>query len=233
MARGQDKKVTLAIRGAPDALAKGTLFISGPVVASGNPTLFMAAPAGLTMPLVIGFTSYGSGTATLYMDGVATSDPTADDYQGYATLVIKPTPNASDSSTMSLYLETHQIGSGINTSPLFLSGTSPFSINKSADLAVRGVHAGDGPSDPLAGEFEGSVSLYIKHNEMLSDNMPLHIDKDFNTANTATLYINHRMGSGHLPLVMESTYVSNDNISLSIKPPASGNMTLYTRGYLE
>jgi len=220
---------TLAIRGAPDVLATGTLFISGPDGVSGNSTLFMAAPPSLAMPLVIGVTRYGSGNATLYTDGVATSDPTAEDYQGYATLTIIPTPNASDSSTMSLYLNTHQIGSGISTYPLYLSGTSPLSIDKSADLTVRGIHT---VPNGVSG-FEGGVSLFIEHNKELSDDMPLHIEKGFNTANTATLYINNRMGSGHLPLVMESTYVLTDSVPLSIKPPASGNMTLYTRGYLE
>jgi|TARA_R110000824_G_scaffold36240_2_gene112780 hypothetical protein len=220
---------TLAIRGAPDVLATGTLFISGPDGVSGNSTLFMAAPPSLAMPLVIGVTKDGSGNATLYTDGVATVDPTASDYQGYATLTIIPTPNASDSSTMSLYLNTHQIGSGINTGPLYLSGTSPLSVNKSADLTVRGMHA---VPDSVSG-FEGGVSLFIEHNKELSDNMPLHIEKGFNTANTATLYINNRMGSGHLPLVMESTYVSSGIMPLSIKPPQQENVTLYTRGYLE
>jgi hypothetical protein len=179
------------------------------------------------MPLVIGVTRYGVGSDTLYIDGMV-GDPTAGDYQGYATLVIKPTPNASDSSTTSLYLETYQIGSGINTGPLYLSGTSPFSINKSVDLAVRGIHQG-GP----VGAFEGNATLFIIHNEMLSDNTPLHIEKGFNAANTTTLYINSRMGSGHVTLLIDSTMKSNDSIPLSISTPPSGNMPLYTRGYLE
>ena len=75
-------------------------------------------------------TRYGVGSGTLYVDGVAaTPGPTAKDYQGYATLAIKQsTPNDAHSDTLSLFLNTHQIGSGINTSPLYLSGTSPFSI---------------------------------------------------------------------------------------------------------
>lgn len=220
---------TLSIRGLPDALLEGTLAISGPPTVSGILPLFLASPPSLAMPLVIGVTRYGNGNATLYTDGVATVDPTASDYQGYATLTIIPTPNASDSSTMSLYLNTHQIGSGINTGPLYLSGTSPLSVNKSADLTVRGMHA---VPDGVSG-FEGGVSLFIEHNEVSSDNMPLHIEKGFNTAGFATLYINNRMGSGHLPLVMESTYVSSGIMPLSIKPPAQENVTLYTRGYLE
>ena len=218
---------SLSIRG-PTSL-EGTLVMLGPPTASGIAPLFLAGPPSLSTSLFIGMTHDGAANSSLYIDGVATADPTASGYQGYATLVIKPTPNASNSNTMSLYLDTHQIGSGISTYPLYLSGTSPLSIDKSVDLTVRGIHT---VPDGVSG-FEGGVSLFIEHNKELSDNMPLHIEKGFNTANTATLYINSRMGSGHLPLVMESTYVLTDSVPLSIKPPASGNMTLYTRGYLE
>ena len=224
---GVTTSTTLLIRG-PTA-KEGTLAISGPPTVSGILPLFLASPPSLTMPLVIGVTRYGVSSSTLYIDGVATPDPTAEDYQGYATLTIIPTPNASDSSTMSLYLETHQIGSGINTGPLYLSGPSLSSTSKSADLAVRGILT---VPVHLSG-FEGGVSLFIEHNEVSSDNMPLHIEKDFNTAGFATLYINNRMASEHLPLKIDSAYLSNDNIPLSISTPPSGNTTLYTRGYLE
>tara|TARA_R110000824_G_scaffold138588_3_gene303300 strand:+ start:354 stop:1052 length:699 start_codon:yes stop_codon:yes gene_type:complete len=222
---------SLSIRG-PTA-KEGTLAIIGPVAVSGTPSLFLAAPPSLVMPLVIGVTRYGLGSSTLYVDGAATSDPIAEDYQGYATLTITPTPNASDSSTMSLYLDTHRIGSGINTGPLYLSGTSPLSTSKSADLQLRGMHATAGDDYPHIGEFGGETTLYIRHKEMLSDNMPLNIEKGFNAANTATLYINSQIGSGHVPLLIDSTMKSNDSIPLSISTPPSGNVTLYMRGYLE
>jgi len=212
-------RAALAIRGAPDIWGSGALSISGPAAASVNTTLFIPGPGSLKMPLVIRPVQYGSGNVTLSVEAGPAS----------GTMPLSMTSKLEN--TIPLYMEAQLIGSGINTGPLYLSGTPPFFISKSADLTVRGIHAGNFPGGE--GVFEGAATLYINNFKTFSDNMPLHIEKDFNTANTTTLYINHRMGSGHLPLAMESTYVSNDNIALSIKPPASGNMTLYTRGYLE
>lgn len=222
---GSPKYTTLSIRGAPDIEATTTLSLNYSVAVSGNPTLFMAGHPSLSMPLVIGVTNDSDRDASLYVSG--TEGAGADGYQGYGTLVLKGRDGIYDDTNFTLFIETHRIGSGINTSPLYLAGDTPRSINKGATIAVSGGVV-SGP-----GNVSQTATLLIDSHLETSGSIPLFIDKSFNTSHSATLYINNRMASGHMPVVVIAGPHRNDNISLFITPPASGNTTLYTRGYLE
>mgnify|MGYP003148205309 CR=1 FL=1 len=224
---GSTKYTTLSIRGAPDIEGTATLSLNYSVAVSGNPTLFMAGPPSLSMPLVIVANPSDSGDASLYVSGTEGTGTGADDYQGYGTLVLKGRVGVYDSTNFTLFIETNRIGSGINTSPLYLAGDTPNSINEGATIAVSGgVVSGPGSDSQTA-------TLLIDSSLETSESIPLFIDKGFNTSHSATLYINNRMASGHMPVVVKGGHIKSGNVSLFIAPPASGNITLYTRGYLE
>tara|TARA_B100000929_G_scaffold288597_1_gene277396 strand:+ start:386 stop:1093 length:708 start_codon:yes stop_codon:yes gene_type:complete len=232
---GVEKRTTLTIYGTatpsspiPDLEAELTLALVGPGASSGNATLFLAAdPAGL-MPLVVIPAQLSSGNTSLYINATATSDITASGWQAYTTLAIPATSGVFHSGSFPLFLSSPSQADfpTTNTSTLFTSGDVG-RVSTNTTLFVSGGTT-SGP-----GNVDQNITLFVGTEAPSSENMPLFIEKDYNTDNSATLYINNRMGSGHLPLAMGSTYVSSDNIPLFIAPPASGQMALYTRGYLE
>jgi hypothetical protein len=219
------QSISCSIRGAPDCQNTATLAVLAPEAASGNPSLFMAAPPSVAMPLVIGVTNDMNQNMDLYSAGVEGAGGSG--YQGYGTLAVGGTSGTPDSTTFTLFIDTHRIGSGINSAPLLTSGAVPRQYSKSATIAVSGA------STSVAGDESTSTSLVIESQLASSDSMPLFIDKGFNVSDDLALHISNRIGSGHLPLVLDCTYASNDNIPLFIRTPPSGRMSLYTRGFLE
>jgi hypothetical protein len=191
------------------------------------------------MPLWIGVSSnvLASGDAVLYIngsyDGGGGGGGGGDDYEGNATLAMSATWGSPSSSTFPLHMESYLIGSGTNTTTLFLPVPEKEPYPTATTTAYMSVVGDSAAAGSPAGTASANTSLAIESNIELTDNSPLHIEKDFNTSGYTTLYINHRMGSGHLPLAMESTYVSSDNAPLNIRTPTSGNISLYTSGYLE
>ena len=237
MAFGKERSASLNIYGTtnpstpiqyPDLEVNLTLALVGPASASGNPTLFLAGQPSEAVPLVIFSPQSSSGDISLYIDGNATSDPTASGWQAYTTLVIPATSGVFHSGSFPLFLSSPSQADvpTTNTSTLFVSGDVG-RVSTNATIFVSG------GTTSAPGSVNQNITLFVGSEASDSANMPLFIEKDYNTDNSATLYINNRMGSGHLPLAIESTYVSSDNIPLFIAPPASGKMALYTRGYLE
>jgi len=228
---------TLVITGGPTRTMP--LNAKGPTAWDKTASLFMAAPPEGRTTLWIGVSPNvrASGDAALYVNGSYATDgsdpPVGGAYEGNATLAIPATAGFPDDKRFNLHIESYLIGSGINTAPLFLPvpEKDPYpTASTTADLVVAGdvASAGSAPGTTTA-----NATLAIESNIENNDNAPLHIEKDFNTSTHTTLYINNRMGSGHLPLAMESTYVSSDNVPLIIRTPPSGNISLYTSGYLE
>ncbi len=87
------KTTNLVIRGAPDIIGSGTLYIEGPTASSGDISLFMARPPTETMPLTINSNSdssnvdtslYISSTDGSYDDWSPTSSSPGDDVTHYS-----------------------------------------------------------------------------------------------------------------------------------------------------
>ena len=235
MAFGFFNNTTLALYGTatpsepiPDATAEVTLALVGPGSSSGNVTLFLGGPDVEAIPLVVIPTPLSSGDTSLYINGGDTSAPTASGWQAYTTLAIPATSGVFHSGSFPLFLNgpSQADNPTTNTSTLFTSGDVG-RISTNATIFVSG------GTTSAPGSVNQNITLFVGSEASDSANIPLFIDKDYNADNSATLYINNRMGSGHLPLTIKSTDISNGNIPLFIAPGVSGQIPLYTRGYLE
>ena len=229
---------TLAMRGSPDIKNTRRLNISGPIQATGTPSLFIASPPSADMPLVIGTTYDCSGDMPIYINGslLQPAPPLyLGEWQGYANLTIKTTEGTPENTTFPLVLESQLIGSGINTGELFVSGFVAHS-NSDATIFVSGSAASAGSPPTIIDQFSdagNTATLSITNRATDNETFPLYIDKDFNISENTTLYINHRMGSGHLPTVAKGADLFNNNATLFITPPASGIFNMFTSGFDE
>jgi hypothetical protein len=217
------------IRGAPDGAESASLYIGPQNDSSLSATLFMAAPPGLAMSLVIGQNTFGSGELTLYSSGFEGGGGISD--QSPITLNIGGISNDGVPTT--------------TTVPLFIDGPASVEFNESVDLNIIGgspiaasgslslVVLGDDPtgSNPI---LESQItSLYIGNFDEHTSNATLHIETDFNYGTTAPLFIKSSFTSGVMPINIEGAEVEADSISLHIKVPVSSGVSLFNRGYLE
>jgi hypothetical protein len=239
-ALGQSNKqnqTTLCIKGYPPIQNIVSLTTSGPKrfeTVSANPleeafpvtalSLFIARSPDIAVPLTIGVTHNASGNADLYVNGAVGGSATDNTYQGYATLSIKPTSGTSDTVEFPLFIDTFTIGTGTVSADLFIDSIMNIS---SGDISI----AVSGGLTSAAGDTVEDMTLAITNRDSSDTNIPLFIDKGFNTSNTATLYVNSRMGSGHLPVAINGANIGSGNLALHIHTPLSGTITMYTRGF--
>ena len=233
----KQNQTTLCIKGYPDIQNIVSLATSGPksfetVTASSLEeafpvtalSLFIARSPDIAVPLTIGVTHNASGNADLYVNGAIGGSATDNTYQGYATLSIKPTEGTPDTVEFPLFIDTFTIGTGTASADLFIDS----SINASSgDISI----AVSGGLTSAAGDTVEEMTLAITNRDASDTNIPLFIDKGFNTSNTATLYINNRMASGHLPVAMNGANLASGILALHIHTPPSGTTTMYTRGF--
>tara|TARA_B100000676_G_scaffold141614_1_gene140259 strand:+ start:33669 stop:34505 length:837 start_codon:yes stop_codon:yes gene_type:complete len=222
----------LSITGGPDFTGTMTLVAMAPSGSTLFAPLTIHPHPAAEIPLVIGRTRVASGNLDFYIDGVAGAGGGAADYQGYATLAVPSTTNGTyKDQTFPLTVVPHKIGSGISTANLFASGFAP-TLVKAATLATSGsTVSAPGFINNNTEKGGNTVNLHISSRDLQTSSMDLYMDKDFNCSNNISLYINHRMGSGHLTTMTRGADLINNNIPLSIKPPHSGALTLYVRGY--
>jgi hypothetical protein len=220
----------LSIAGGPDISDTMTLVAMAPSGMTSFAALTIHPHPAVEIPLVIGRTRVASGNLDFYIDGVVGAGTA--DYQGYATLAVPSTTNGTyKDQTFPLTVVPHKIGSGISTANLFASGFAPTLI-KAATLATSGsTVSAPGSINDSTEKGGNTVTLHITSRDVQTSSMDLYMDKDFNCSNNVSLYINHRMGSGHLTTMTRGADLINNNIPLSIKPPHSGALMLYVRGY--
>ena len=221
------KTTTLAIRGTPDTRNWRGLYIAGPAVASGHPSLMMAGPPAQNTSLLIGRTFYGSGVADLVINGSLGPGVGGSDYQGYATLAIARSIENGQTDTFGLFLEVPDIGSDTNTTTLAISDTT---IPTHSGIATIFVSGG---TTSAAGADNNNIGLIVKSNASDNTNATLYIDKDFNCSNNTTLHIRSGNSSGNITLATSGTFPDNANIPLLIRPPTTASRNLFTQGYLE
>jgi len=221
----------LSIAGGPDISDTMTLVAMAPSGMTSFAALTIHPHPAVEIPLVIGRTRVASGNLDFYIDGVVGAGGT-NDYQGYATLAVPSTTNATyKDQTFPLTVVPHKIGSGVSTANLFASGFAPTLI-KAATLATSGsTVSAPGSINDSTEKGGNTITLHISSRDVQTSSMDLYMDKDFNCSNNTSLYINHRMGSGHLTTMTRGADLINNNIPLSIKPPHSGVLMLYVRGY--
>jgi hypothetical protein len=218
---------TLAIRGTPDTHNWRGLFIAGPSVASGHPSLVMAAPPAEAISLLVGRTFYGSGTADLVINGSLGPGVGGSDYQGYATLAISRSIENGQTNTFGLFLDAPTVASGVNTTTLAIPDTL---IPIHSGIATIFVSGG---TTSAAGADNNNIGLIVKSNTIDNANATLYIDKDFNLSSNTTLHIRSGNSSGNITLATSGTLADNANIPLLIRTPVTFNHSLFTQGYIE
>lgn len=223
------RTTTFFIKGAPDEAGTASLYI-GPQFDEESPaTLFLAAPPGEVMSLVIGQDTFASGSLTLYTSGFVGGG--GSDSQSETTLNIQGTSNNGISET--------------TTIPLFIDGPDSVEFNESADLVIEGEQplpasgsltlfmSGDNPTTSNPELEVSSASLYIGNFEEFNSNTTLHMETDFNYGNTTSLFIKSSFASGVMPINVEGAEVETSSIPLNIKVPVSSGVPLFNRGFLE
>lgn len=217
------------IRGAPDVSESASLYIGPQNELTSPATLFMAAPPGEAMPLVIGQNTFASGALTLYSSGFEGGGGT--DIESQTTLRIAGISNNGVSDVADV--------------PLFINGPASVAFNDSADLHIQGelplpasgslalFTSGDSPTttNPVLEAF--ATSLYIGHFEEFNTNTTLHMETDFNYGTTSPLFVKSSFSSGVIPINVEGAEIEADSIPLHIKVPVSSGVPLFNRGFLE
>jgi hypothetical protein len=217
------------IRGAPDGAEAASLYIGPQYQQDLSATLFMAAPPGETMSLIIGQDTFASGALTLYSSGFEGGGGT--DFQSQTTLRVAGIANNGTPDVVDV--------------PLFINGPDSVAFNDSADLNIQGeppllasgsltlFTSGGGPTTTNPVLDTVATSLYIGNFAEYNTNTTLHMETDFNYGTTSSLFVKSSFSSGVIPISVEGAEVEADSIPLYIKVPVSSGVPLFNRGFLE
>ena len=124
---------------------------------------------------------------------------------------------------------------GDGTLEIKISGETVYTITGSGDLGNQMFHVQtDGGLFQIA-SATSSDEWEISNLSVSTDNcrMTLHIETDFDTGNTAPLYIADIVESDDATLTLEGNGSTTDSTTLVMKSPDTQNITLYTKGFLE
>ena len=218
-------KANLSITGAPAETA--TLNVAGPLLPTKTAPLFMAGPPHILGTLVIGRDQLASGDASLVILGdiVDGSNPAL---QKTISAAIEGTSASPSNQTFNLVLKSEPFASGVNEATLFLrqDGTVPRE-NLEATVFVSGDITSTG------GNANNAATLQIKNTEGEAQAFTLYIDKDFNNSSETSLFVKSLSANNNITTAVSGAFRDTGDATLMIKPPTSGNLNLFTRGYLE
>ncbi len=218
-------KANLSITGTPSETT--TLNVAGPLVPTKTAPLFMAAPPHFLGTLVIGKDQLASGDASLVILGdiISGTDPAL---QKVASAFVKGTSASPLDQTFNLVLRSEPFASGVNEATLFLrqDGTVP-QENLEATVFVSG------DITSVGGDANNAATLQIENREGQAQALTLYIDKDFNNSSEASLFVKNTSANNNITAALSGAFVDTQTATLTIKPPTSGNLNLFTRGYLE
>ena len=221
--------VTFAIRGAPDVLSTGTLFVSGPPSGSGAIPLMMAAPPSEVMSLLINKTKTFNTTADLVINGsLGSGVPGASGMQRGMNLSMIRVPENFKDGQFNLALKSQAVGSGVNAITLAVPvGGIPQSSGDATIFVSGGITSAGGVDD-------NDISLVIANQLTQSGVIALNIEKGFNFSSTVPLQITSAIGSGDMSLVAIGVSGQSAITSLVMfDQTCSGVMPLYTSGFEE
>ena len=214
-------KANLSITGAPSETT--TLNVAGPLLPTKTAPLFMAGPPHILGTLVIGRDQLASGDPSLVITGV--TNPAL---QKVTSAVVEGTPASPSNQTFSLVLKSEPFASGVNEATLFLrqDGTIP-QENLEATVFVSG------GITSVGGDANNAATLQIENIEGQAQALTLYIDKDFNNSSETSLFVKNTSANNNITAALSGAFVDTQAATLVIKPPTSGNLNLFTRGYLE
>lgn len=217
---------TFSIMGAPEKAA--TLNVAGPLAPNEEASLFMAGPPDVLGTLVIGRDQFASGDASLVILGDITSDGGNDSIQATIPVFVKGTSADSKDVTLGLIMKSQPFASGVGDATLYLRQDN-FILSDNNDTTV--FVSGDITS--AGGNVNNTATLQIENREGVTQTLTLYIDKDFNNSSDASLFIKSLSSNSDTTLAVSGAFAEATEATLMIKPPTSGNISLFTRGYLE
>lgn len=221
--------VSCSIRGAPDVLATGTLFVSGPPSESNTIPLMMAAPPSKTTTLVINKTASDNAAQDLVINGALSSGVIGASgmQKGISLSMIRVPENFKDAE-FNLMLKPQTISGVSSVAPLvILPGATPQS---SSDTTI--FMSGGTTSAP--GDNNNNISLAIRNRLSQSGILTLSIEKDFNFSSNIPLQISSAISSGDMSLVAMGVSGQSSTMPLVVFDTyRSGVAPLYTDGFLE
>ena len=215
-----------SIIGAPAKTAN--LHVSGPKVETNTATLFLDGPPHAFGTLVIGRDQLASGDASLVILGDISTEGGNDSTQATVPVFVKGTSADAKDVTLGLIMKSQPFASGVGEVTLHLrqDGFIP-DENNEASLFVSGDITSAG------GDTNNLATLQIKNVEDDTQTMTLYISKDFNNSSEASLFVKSLSANNDIPLSVSGAFDNTADTTLMIKPPTSGNISLFTRGYLE
>lgn len=215
-----------SIVGAPAKTAN--LHVSGPKPETNTATLFMDGPPHIFGTLVIGRDYPASGDASLVILGDVSNDSGNDSRQAVVPVFVKGTLADVKDVTLGLVMNSQPFASGVEEFTLYLKQDNFIpDENNDAPLFVSGdiVSAG--------GDIKNATTLQITNVEDDTQTMSLYISKDFNNSSNTSLFVKSRSANNDATLAVSGVFGATTDATLMIKPPTSGNISLFTRGYLE
>ena len=181
-----------------------TLNVAGPIQGTDTATLFMDGPPSVFGTLVIGRDQLASGDASLVVLGDITT--------GSASGIQNTIPIFVEVGDATLYLrQDNFIPEVNNNTTIFVSG----------DVSSIG------------GSTNNSATLQIENRDEKTQILTLYIDKDFSSSSNTSLSIKSMASNNNITTAISGTFPGTQATTLMIKPPTSGNLSLFTRGYLE
>ena len=216
---------TFSIAGAPAETA--TLNVAGPIQGTDTATLFMDGPPSVFGTLVIGRDQLASGDASLVILGDITAG-SASGVQGTIPVVVTGTPASPLSQTFNLVMKSEPFASGVGDATLYLrqDGFLP-EVNNDTTIFVSG------DISSIGGSTNSTATLQIENRDEKTQALTLYIDKDFNTSSNTSLFVKSMTSNSTITTAICGAFPGTQATTLMIKPPTSGNISLFTRGYLE
>lgn len=213
--------------------ASNDFFLRGAYLANNNISTFMAGHPSNDMPLFIGKDPIADNVGiNLYVNGWPGGGQP--DFQGYSPLFIGGILNNGQAynDNSSLFLEGPLVQNSLQVATLNIEGFV-FSDNQEIVIYTEGSN----PTSENPYSYNDGTSLFIRNEEITTENITLHVGTDFNFGSNTSLYVNSSIGSGNIPLYLSGVYSITDSINLTIPRPIDnstiGTATLHHRGFLE
>jgi hypothetical protein len=216
---------TFSIAGAPVETA--TLNVAGPIQGTNTATLFMDGPPSVFGTLVIGRDQLASGDASLVISGdIFTSS--ASGIQNTTPVFVAGTSASSSSQTFNLVMKSEPFASGVGDTTLYLRQDNFIpKVNNDTTIFVSG------DTTSIGGSTNSTATLQIENRDEKTQTLTLYIDKDFNTSSNTSLFVKSMASNSNITTAISGAFPGTQATTLMIKPPTSGNISLFTRGYLE
>ncbi len=215
----------LFIKGYPDGSGVSPLFIGPANRENIEQTLFTTGPVASDVPLFIGFDQVSSGSQSAYILGTQGFGGSPDQlditlriegtdgslFTDINTLTLLGPEKIDDNSTTTLFTEAGSIPTGSGTLQFFTEGASATTTNPVLE--------------------NSTVNLFIRNEQTFNSDATLYVEKDFNTAETSTLFLKSNTPSGVATLYSSGVGVNTASANLLIKAPEVRKMSIFSRGY--